>query len=181
MNKRINRCNQTFSQNMIKKWIQRNNARGFTLIELLVVIAIIGVLASVVLASVNTARSKARVARAAADLRQLVLVLNLYLDANNVYPCFDHLFDPTREQAWSAPYIPIWPTPPWGNTYQWEHGQRGFTYSISINAPGTGNQWALNNAIDGGTDMTTGVIRGDSDRVEYGGMDQSVPFVDCHI
>ena len=137
MNKRINRCNQTFSQNMIKKWIQRNNAHGFTLIELLVVIAIIGVLASVVLATVNTARSKAKVARAAVDLRQLVLVLNLYLDANNVYPCFDHTWDPTREQAWSAPYIPIWPTPPWGNTYHWEHGLfvSADWRSIDINGP----------------------------------------------
>jgi len=59
---------------------------GFTLIELLVVIAIIGVLASVVLASLNTARAKARNTRRISDLRQISLALELYYDTNNGYP-----------------------------------------------------------------------------------------------
>lgn len=59
---------------------------GFTLIELLVVISIIGVLASVVLASLNSARIKARDVRRIADLNQIQLALNLYYDANNAYP-----------------------------------------------------------------------------------------------
>ena len=54
--------------------------QGFTLIELLVVIAIIGVLASVVLASLNTARKKSRDARRIADIKQIQLALELYFD-----------------------------------------------------------------------------------------------------
>ncbi len=53
---------------------------GFTLIELLVVIAIIGVLASIVLASLNQARQKSRDARRVTDVKQLQLALELYFD-----------------------------------------------------------------------------------------------------
>lgn len=60
--------------------------QGFTLIELLVVIAIIGVLASVVLASLNSARTKARDARRLADLNQIGLALEFYLDNGVKYP-----------------------------------------------------------------------------------------------
>ena len=60
--------------------------RGFTLIELLVVIAIIGILSSIVLASLNSARKKGRDARRVADVKQLQLALELYYDANGAYP-----------------------------------------------------------------------------------------------
>ncbi len=60
--------------------------KGFTLIELLVVIAIIGILSSVVLASMNTARKKARDARRQADLKSLQLALESYYDTNSNYP-----------------------------------------------------------------------------------------------
>lgn len=59
---------------------------GFTLIELLVVIAIIGLLASIVLVSLNSARGKARDKRWLADLNQLEKALSLYYDNNGFYP-----------------------------------------------------------------------------------------------
>lgn len=62
------------------------NKRGFTLIELLVVIAIIGILSSVVLASLNSARQKSRDARRISDVKQLQLALELYFDSNSQYP-----------------------------------------------------------------------------------------------
>ena len=63
-----------------------NTSRGFTLIELLVVIAIIGILSSVVLASLNSARAKARDAKAKSELAQVRTALNFYLDKFGTMP-----------------------------------------------------------------------------------------------
>lgn len=63
----------------------KNN--GFTLIELLVVVAIIGLLSSVVLASLNTARAKSRDAKRLSDLEQIRTALTTYyIDNNGTYP-----------------------------------------------------------------------------------------------
>src|SRR3989344_5745763 len=60
--------------------------RGFTLIELLVVIAIIGLLSSIVLASLNSARAKTRDARKQADFKTISTALQLFYDINGRMP-----------------------------------------------------------------------------------------------
>lgn len=62
----------------------KKSSKGFTLIELLVVIAIIGVLASIVLASLANARRKSRDARRITDLKQLQLANELYFDGAGI-------------------------------------------------------------------------------------------------
>ncbi|MFA6095454.1 MAG: type II secretion system protein [Candidatus Paceibacterota bacterium] len=58
-------------------------SKGFTLIELLVVIAIIGILSSVVLASLNTARGKGADAAIKANLANIRAQAEIYYDSNS--------------------------------------------------------------------------------------------------
>lgn len=122
--------------------------RGFTLIELLVVIAIIGLISSIVLASVNSARAKSRDARRMSDLTQIRTALELYYDANGTYPpsgscgydCNGYSTS-YNTSDWDAlasqlrPYLPQLPKdprngtcPPWGNNcYSYAYGNVGRT------------------------------------------------------
>ena len=63
--------------------MKQTNTRGFTLIELLVVIAIIGILASVVLASLNSARDKGTDAKVKANLSGFKANAAIYYDDNS--------------------------------------------------------------------------------------------------
>lgn len=60
--------------------------KGFTLVELLVVIAIIGLLSTLAVVSLGSARTKARDARRISDIRQIQTALELYFATNSQYP-----------------------------------------------------------------------------------------------
>ena len=65
---------------MIKKMFLRRR-KGFTLIELLIVVAIIGVLAGIAIPNFLSARTKAKVSRSFADMRNVANGLEMaYLD-----------------------------------------------------------------------------------------------------
>lgn len=100
---------------MSKKSFQpRTTSRsGFTLIELLVVIAIIGILSSIILASLFTARQRARDARRLADVKQIQVALEVYFDTNGSYA------PNTAALAFSPFYLPAVPADPNGFAYQY--------------------------------------------------------------
>lgn len=105
--------------------------KGFTLIELLVVIAIIGLLSSVVLASLNSARTKARDARRVADIKQMQTALELYYDTNKRYPAVATDLAPT--------YIASFATDPSSPSRQYAYAAdtNGTTYCIAADMEGT--------------------------------------------
>ena len=108
--------------------------KGFTLIELLVVISIIGLLSSIILASLNNARVKARDVRRLGDMNSLRNALEIYYSTNNAYPVVTcdngqyygdftgatgwAVYYPGFDTCWTdlqtqlAPYIPKLPVDP---------------------------------------------------------------------
>ena len=64
---------------------KKSKQLGFTLIELLVVIAIIGVLASIILVALNSARNKGNDAKVKSNLASLRTQAAVYFDTNEKY------------------------------------------------------------------------------------------------
>ena len=60
--------------------------RGFTLIELLVIIAIIGLMATLTVLALGSARQKTRDAKRVTDIKQIQVALQLYHSERNSYP-----------------------------------------------------------------------------------------------
>ena len=114
----------------MQKLLRTAHARwgtGFTLVELLTVIAIIGILSSIVMASLLTARQKGRDARRIADIKQIQLALEQYYN--------EYLKYPTSLSSLSPNYISVLPSDPLGSSY----ANGGVYYYVAANASGTTN------------------------------------------
>jgi type II secretion system protein G len=128
--------------------MKNEQKRGFTLIELLVVIAIIGLLASIVLASLNSARKKSRDARRVADMKQMQNALELYANDNaGTYPTAagDTALQVTLSAA-SAPgltptYIASLPVDP----------VTGSNYRYRTSAVSNATNYCVGTALEGGS------------------------------
>lgn len=123
----------------------RNRSSGFTLIELLVVIAIIGMLSSVVLASLNSARTKARDAARLAGIKEIQKALEFYYDTNGSYPNLMAYATPNYDVQWTTgflnaiqPYLPSVPT---------DYPVNGFLYRATNN----GQKYGLATGLDSGS------------------------------
>ena len=96
--------------------------KGFTLVELLVVIAIIGILASIVVVSLNNARTRARDTERLGEMNQIRTALESYFERNGDYPTAAE----GLQELVTAGDLPAFPTQP---------GAAATPYGYGIAAP----------------------------------------------
>lgn len=92
----------------------RQQQGGFTLIELLIVVAIIGILSSILIPNLLSARERARVSNTKASLKTVGGALEQWAVDRVFYPSdLANLADPTWAFAGDRPYLPAIPRDGW--------------------------------------------------------------------
>ena len=87
--------------------------KAFTLIELLVVIAIIGLLSTLSIIALNSARAKARDAKRISDVKQMQVALEMYYNDMGDYPATATAGGTIASTGTgSSTFLRIIPTPP---------------------------------------------------------------------
>ena len=92
--------------------------KAFTLIELLVVVAIVGLLASLLLPVLGTAKQKAHETQCASNLRQLSLAFTMYVHATGQFPLLST--DQTSEHPTGLKWYDM--LAPYGPSGGWDSG-----------------------------------------------------------
>lgn len=79
--------------------------KGFTIAELLIVIAIIGILTSVIMASLNTSKARSEDTARISELNQIDKALALYFADHNAYPVASMAYLTPREEVEDSVFV----------------------------------------------------------------------------
>ncbi len=125
--------------------------RAFTLIELLTVIAIIGILATLLMSALATARKKSQVVVSISNLRQIALGFTLYRDDYGRRPRhWDALLSSGNLENPQILRCPADRQGNWGNVVQPGPVSRSATNSHSYLYPLPWEDWAWNRIVQSG-------------------------------
>ncbi len=131
------------------------NKKGFTLIELLIVIAIIGLLSTLAVVALGSARVKARDSKRLADLKQLQTALELYYTDQNAYPAGSNidLGDSTHACLNNAGFAAAGCTSPYMGQVPVDPQSGSYTYTAASSS------YTINATLEGTVSGLTGAIQ----------------------